>query len=337
MIVSHTSQASSRRRNHLAEDAALDCRMKIPQRAPGDFFLSAFADPPRPSAVPRLLFEIGLVVAGPRGEVFEQPDDRRIELLLEHRQQVRPHLVARETRIQIRRVEPEIQLPGAKLRLDLSAREVQKGPHHASLERRIDPTQAASARAAQEPEQHGLRLVARGVRGRYFVKASLVHQTEEELVPKVPRRGFHVPARFAGRAGNIGAPSEELDAARARQFLHETFVCVRLGAPQVVVEMDCGQPETALQGEPRHEVEQQYRIAPARNRYPNPLAGSEQSAPRHFERPLRVNLGFPSHGFKATTHILPVVLLSLCDFAPWRDDFLGIERAITRRRKGAKQ
>src|SRR5205823_3317040 len=145
-----------------------------------------------------------------------------------------PHFVAREARIQIRRVDPEIELAGPKLRLHLSAREVQKGPHYASLERRINSAQAASARAAQEPEQDGLRLVARGVRGRHFVEASLVHEAEEELIPKMPRRGFHVPMRFAGRAGNISAPSEELDGARVSQFPHETLVCVRLGAPQVV-------------------------------------------------------------------------------------------------------
>ena len=123
--------------------------------------------------------------------------------------------------------------------------------------------QAGHARAAENPEQHGFRLVVGGVRGRHEVCSMPVGDVLEELVPQMACGGLDAVALLVGKRGHIGMAQLKRQIQPPRQVGHKS--CVVLGlCPQTVVEMGDDEPPRSILFERREATAQGPRCRPRR-------------------------------------------------------------------------
>jgi hypothetical protein len=113
----------------------------------------------------------------------------------------------------------------------------------------------------------------------HFVKPALVNQGEEKAVAKVACGCLEVSAPLARLPSNVSFSADELQIEVVGQPLDESFVGIRLGATQPMVEVDDRKSQPHLTVQAPHEVEQKYGIRPTRNGYTHTLARAEHSRP----------------------------------------------------------
>ena len=149
------------------------------------------------------------------------------------------------------------------------------------VDRWINSSQAAHARAAKHPHEHSLGLIVEGVTGCDFVEQGAaisigLDQLLEKSVAQLASRGFEAKALGSCFCLHIGAGGMEDELVFARKVRDEGFIFVGLEAAELVVEVDDGEYDTQLGAKLQQKPKQRNGIRAPRNRDADSVAGLQE-------------------------------------------------------------
>ena len=184
--------------------------------------------------------------------------------------------VARDCQVLVARIVAVRQVPLAQERAQLVTADIEQRTDHVSGAA-ADPGETGRPRAAHQTEQHGLREVVPRVRRSDAVGRAAGNEPGELFVADA------MPGRFDRSPVGVGphADVDPFDHDRhpqvSRERLAEPLVCVRIGAPQPVVQVEqAGNRPVGLRRQVREDRRERDRVATARERHRDAPSGRNQ-------------------------------------------------------------
>jgi hypothetical protein len=110
-------------------------------------------------------------------------------------------------------------------------------PDDPGIRHRIYSSQSPRAGAAQKAMQNSLRLIVGGVPHGNAVRFPRLDQRAKKTVPEFPSLRFQIGPSFRRQAANVGSSTIEGESQLIGQRADETFVFLRLIAPQPMIKV----------------------------------------------------------------------------------------------------
>ncbi len=199
------------------------------------------------------------------GDQVRRPRERlahaRIEALLQVRQELVPHAVARVGRIGVRLVLAPGETALREVREHLAARDREQRAQQVAA-REPHAGETGRTAAAQQPQQQRLGLVVPGVRDGDRHGALVVLDPAQEGVALAARRLLEAALLGARALADAAAPGAQRHAERGAQLVTEGGVVGGAG-PQAVVEVRGDELEAAAAAERRERVQERHGVGAA--------------------------------------------------------------------------
>ena len=192
-----------------------------------------------------------------------------------------PHAVPGHAQVGVGRVLAERDPAVREIAAELGPADFQQRPHQGPGPR-PHPREPGRPGAADETEQHRLRLVVDGVPQRHPAGPQLGRRPREEGVAHVMAGALDRDAARPRHVGHRHRLDEAGHAEPAREVPAEALVLVRRRPAQPVIDVGhAGQGQEGTLGQLREEMEQRHRVAAARHRRHDPPPARDQRLPFH--------------------------------------------------------